>query len=582
MRGLPDWGRPEDRDGVRLFAAHELDHILIALPEVLTVATDSDGRPAFRLTAIRPLVPMPGRKGHGRLDLELQLDSPAATEDGAIRAAPPLRAWLRFRAPMSDIPPSLLKPLELDCSGLGFARLTLPLAPEGVTMIEAALKEGATPIIAHVELEVAGLASRLPARAIVDMARLRAALIEGSMTPALLAEKISIDAGAIGVTVLDPPEGVSHQVIAEAVTDHIRGNLCGGPLAPAADAGLALVLSDSEIARGTATLDLSLPLLATRAVAISLDPFAVARELSSTAGGISALITRGQSGLLPTGRHEIIVDASVARPCIGPLALGATLTFPPRPPARAHAVVEDFELPVSGEGVSRQVRLAPGEQLDWMLTGFAFWPTSDRRGVERLDGAAITCTGARALLRPDAFPLTFVDVDTGPALLALANVEVELRGVRPNGSAAKAAATLTASMPRVALAVPADANATMLTGIVVARDGASRIELPVREAADWRIELSDLPGYGTRSTEFIVKLPANVPLVALEVIAEDAPPNTQPETYAFTPTTGTRTHRWFCHDPFRPGLCWRWRGQAEFSAPIVNKRVDLAAEALSA
>lgn len=582
MRGLPDWGRPEDRDGVRLFAAHEQDHVLLALPDLLTVATDSDGRPAFRLAAVRPVVPMPGRRGHGRLDLELQLDSSAATEDGSIRAAPPLRGWLRFRTPMSDLPPEMAKPIELDCSGLGFARLTLPLAPEGVSMIEAALNDGATPILAHVELEIAGIAPRIPGRATVDLGLLRAYLTTNSATPAMLAEKIADDASAIGIKVTDVPDSFARPAVAEAVADHIRATLCEGPLAPRADDGLALVLRDNDMATGKATIDLGLPVIATRMVAVALDPFAVARQLSAAAGGIGALVTRGQSGLLPTGRHEIIVDASVSRPCIGPLALGATLSFPPRPPARMHAIQEDFELPATGEWVTRQIQLSPGEQLEWTLTGFAFWPTPDGRGVENLQGAAVNCTGSRALLRPDAFPLTFADLEAGDALLNVANVEVSLSGVRPSGKTAIAATTLTSSTSRVALAVPADCDAPMLSGSAVARDGHGRIDLPARKAADWRIELADLPRYGPRTAEITVSLPEGIPLIAVEVIAEDAPVETQPETYAFTPANRSRTHRWFCSDPFRPGLCWRWRGQAEFSDPIESACILLAAEALSA
>lgn len=582
MRGLPDWGAPLNRGEALLYDAYEVDHVAVATPDALTIANDADGRPAFHLTAIRPLVPMPGRRGHGRLDLELRLDSAAASDDGAVRAAPPLRGWLRLRAAMLDLPPALAEPIALDCSGLGLARLTLPLAAEGVSAIEAALEEGAAPILAHVEVEVAGVAPRLPMRAIVDLARLRAALAGGSMTPAALADALSVDAGAVGVALVDAPADATGRAIAEAVTDYIRARLCAGPLVPASENGLALVLADDDIATGKATLDLALPLVATRAFAVALDPFAAARALSASVGGIAALVTRGRSGLLPTGRHEIIVDASVSRPCVGPLALGATLTFPARPPARAHAVVEDFELPVSGEGVARQVRLAPGEPLAWTLAGFAFWPTPDGRGVERLDGDATSGEGARALLRPDAFPLTFVDVEADSTLLAIAAVEMTLAGVRPKGNAVRAAMTLTAATPRVALALPGDTGDATLTAELVARDGVGRIALPARPAADWRVELSDVPGYGPRAIELVVTLPAGMPLVAIELLAEDAVADAEPDTYAFTGATPARVHRWLCRDPFRPGLRWRWRGQANFSAPVHAARLDLAPEALPA
>lgn len=579
--GLPDWGNPVDRDDVRLFAAYQRDTVCIALPDALTVATGGDGRPRFHLTAIRPAIPMAGRQGHGRLDMELQLDSSAANDDGTIRAAPPLRGWLRLRSAMLDLPPELSAPVELDCSGLGFARLTLPLAATGVATIEAVLRDGATPILAAVDVEVAGIAPRLPCQAIVDLAQLRTALVDETMTPARLAEALATDAAALGVTITDRGADLGPRTIADALADHIRARLCSGPLAPAPEEGLVLTLADAQIATGTARLDLGATLVATRVVTVALDPFASARSLAQGAGGIAGLITRGQSGLLPTGRHEVTVDASVARPCVGPLALGATLAFPPRAPARNHPVVESFELPASGDSVTRHVRLAPGEPAAWSLTAFAFWPSADGRNFERLEGAAIAGSGAQALLRPNSFPLGFVDVAASAVLLDLAEVEVTLAGVRANGAAAMAAVTLTAAAPRATLALPADAGGTVLGCDLVALGSGQRITLPSRPAADWRIELGEVPFYGPRAVELLATLPDDTPLLAIEVLPEDAPAGAEPQTYAFTRQIPARTHRWLCRDPFRPGLRWRWRGQAEFFPPSAAARIDLA-EALPA
>ena len=85
MRGAPDWGRPVERDGVRLYAPFERDGAPLALPDTLAIALEPDGRPAFRVTAIRTLGPG-GARGFGRLDLELHLTSAAADE--AARADP--------------------------------------------------------------------------------------------------------------------------------------------------------------------------------------------------------------------------------------------------------------------------------------------------------------------------------------------------------------------------------------------------------------------------------------------------------------------------------------------------------------
>ena len=41
-----------------------------------------------------------------------------------------------------------------------------------------------------------------------------------------------------------------------------------------------------------------------------------------------------------------------------------------------------------------------------------------------------------------------------------------------------------------------------------------------------------------------------MPLAVVEVLAEDAPADAEPDVYTFAHTTGARIHRWFCRDPF--------------------------------
>lgn len=561
MRGLPDWGRPLATGS---WVAFESGDAALALPDTLAVATGPDGLPTFHLSAFRPLVPMPGRRGYGRLDLELRLDASRATPDGSVRAVPAQRGVLRLGSEALSLPADLEGATELDCSGLGLARLMLPLRSEGVAVIERALADGAAPLLATVDIEIAGVAARTDGRATVDIARLRAALAPG-VTPAELAEGCAVDPAAFGITLSDVSPDVLPGAVGAAVADHIRAVLCDGPLRPRADGRLALVLAETGMATGTATLDLAEAISATRAQTIMLDPFAVARDLAASRGGVAALVTRSTSAMLQSGQHEIVIDAAIPRPCAGPLAFGARLVFPARPPARTHEVREDFELPADGTSVARRIRLAPNEPVDWTLTGYAFWPTADGRGVERLEGVARPGSDTRALLRPADFPLHYVEVEAGPALLALASVEVAL---------GTAATTLTAAMPRTALAVPATADAPPLTATAVTRDG-TRVALPPA-TGDRRFDLFDVPGYGARQVEIAVALPPGEALRAVEVLADDAAGDDEAETYAFTPATPARTHRWFCRDPFRPGLRWRWRGDAAYSAPFTGPRLDLA------
>lgn len=561
MRGLPDWSRPLASGD---WAAFESGGATLALPDTLAVATGPDGLPAFHLSAFRPLVPMPGHRGYGRLDLELRLDASRATPDGSVRAVPALRGALRLSSEALSLPAELADATELDCSGLGLARLMLPLRSEGVAVIERALADGAAPLLATVDIEIAGVAARVDGHATIDIAKLRAALAPG-ITPAELAERCAVDPVVFGILLSEVAPEVLPGAMGAAVADHVRAMLCDGPLRPRADGRLALVLAETGMATGTATLDLAAPVPATRAQTIMLDPFAMARDLTASRGGIATLVTRSTSAMLQSGQHEIVIDAAIARPCVGPLAFGARLVFPARPPARTHEVREDFELPADGGSVARRIRLAPNEPVQWTLIGYAFWPTADGRGVERLEGAAQSGTDTSALLRPADFPLHFVEVEAGQALLALASVEVALGA---------ASATLTVAMPRAALAVPATADAPPLTATAVTREGSSVALQP--STGDRRFDLFDVPGYGAHEVEISVALPPGEALRAVEVLADDAAVEDEAETYAFTPATPARTHRWFCRDPFRPGLRWRWRGDAAFSAPFTGPRLDLA------
>lgn len=576
MRGLPDWGGPVavgGGTGSAAWSAYQVDGIALVLPDGLTVATEPDGKPAFHLSAFRPLVPMPGRKSYGRLDMILRLASHGATADGKVRVVPALRGWLSLSSNALALPPQLTAALPLDCSGLGVARLMLPLEAEGVAIMESALASGAASLLAAVDVEVAGVAARLPIKATIDIARLRTALANGAMTPAMLGDALIEDPSKVGVSLAGAAADMSAQAVARAVADHIRARLCAGPLGPRPQGGLALVLAETGMATGTATLDLGEVVMATRAQTIVLDPFAVARDLAAAAGGLAALTTRSTSATLQSGQHDIVVDASVARPCVGPFALGATLLFSPRPPARPHEVREDFEFPADGRSVVRRVKLAVNEPVSWTCTGFAFWPTADGRGAKRLEGAAQAGNGLQVLLRPGDFPLQFVDVEAAAAVLSLANLEVGFGSAR---------VTLTVAVPRATLAVPITTTDATLGATLVSRDGATRVTLPARAPADWRIELSDIPGYGTRTMEIAVTLPAGTPLRAIEVLAEDAASDAEIETYAFNAATPARTHHWFCRDPFRPGLRWRWRGQAAFSPPVTAARLDLVAEGVAA
>jgi hypothetical protein len=552
MRGLPDWGQPTDAGGVTGYLGFETGRAMV-LPDALELARGPEGTPAFHLLAVRPLVPTPGQRGYGRLELGLALRSGSASSDGLVQAVPALRGWLALSARALDLPDDLRGPLALRCSGTGAADLSLPLRPEGLAFVEQALAEAALPVLARADLEIAGVARRVAGRAAVDHAALSAAVLAG-LGLAGLRDALDRDPATLGVAIAS-----ADPLAVEAAVDQIRAVLCAGPLRPGPD-GLQLVWDPVVPPVGRTVLDLSRPVMATRVVQLALDPFAEARRVS----GSASLVHRVTTAPLQVGQHRLTLAANLAHPLAGVLSIGARLVIPPRPPARRHEIREDVEF-TGSEPVSRILRLAPGEPLSWRVEGTVWLPGPGGRGAQMVVGPAVEGTGNDVDLGPEDFPLRFSHVAASPALLALATVDLRL-----SAGGLTAQARLSSELPEVTLALPGE-------GEIVARvtgAGGQAIDLPARPTGDWRIEMADLPGYGPRQTEVSVSFPPDLLLRALDLRVAEGPV----QTLAFTPTRPARSFPWFCADPFGPGLLWRWNDEPEADfAPVSADRLTLHA-----
>lgn len=550
IRAALDWGQPTEAGGVSGYRAHLSGRILV-LPDRLTLAQGPDGSPAFRLSGVRPETLSPTRRGHGRLEMTLVLQADAARPDGQVQAVPALRGWLWLVSRALDLPEELRMPVELRCSGIGAADVSLPLRPEGFAFLERTLAEGTIPVLALARLEIAGIARAVPGKARVEHGPLRAALASDLRADVLSSELLR-DPAALGVRIesADP-------FAAEAAADRIRAVLCDGPLRPTDD-GLELVWSAAVPVAGETVLDLASPILATRVVAVQLDPFAEARRLANQEGLVRRVVTPN----LRAGQHRLTFSANLPRPLVGPLAVGARLVLPPSPPQRNHELREDVEF-ADAAPVERLLRLAPNEPLNWRAEGTCWVSKPDGRGAVLLSGPSIEGTGTEIDLGPQHYPLVFVRVEAGAALLDLAAAELTL-----GGRGRTAAARLTAERPQVALALP---DADTLAVRVVASTG-QVVDLERRPAEDCRIELADLPGYGSRRTEISITFPPNSPLRVLELRSGDG----SVQTLAFTPARPTRHVEWFCANPFAPGLLWRWQGGGAF-VPITGDQLQLDA-----
>jgi hypothetical protein len=521
-------------------------------PTGLAVAMEPDGTPAFRLFALRALPPAVGL---GRLDLRLRLLTPPEAAP-----VPAVRGWLRLRpaAALGAMPPELLAPIPLDWNGIGMARLALPLSADGATLLEALLRSGDTPGLgALVELELDGIAPRLPRVAHVSVPALLAALRALANAEALvrrdaLLAHLAADPAAFGITVTG--EAVDHLpgALALALLDRLRARLLEPAPSPAADGAPVLRLpAAAEALPERMEWDLTERLVAPRPLVLSLDPLEAARALAAS-GGVDRLVVHATAAPLSLGFHRVVLDANLPVHIAGLLSLGARFSVPAHPPARPQAIERDIEIAPGAAPVVLPLRLAPGEPLAWTLQGFAF--LADGREVERLQADPVTGAGERTTLTPALLPLRFLDVEAEPTVLALGRITVTLSADRP-GRPFRLEVTLSVERPGLALAMPRDVTQAKLAATLHGTDTA--LALPARDAADWSIAPRDLPGFGARERRVELRLPPAASLAALDLLPEDAAADAEPVTLAFTAAEPVRAFRWVCRDPFRPGLRWR-------------------------
>lgn len=582
---LPDWGCPLEVAGHPAFAAEGGLAPPLVLPDALRLAEEPDGMPAFRLHALRALPPA---KGIGRLDLRLRLSAPALP--GA-EMAHPARGWLRLRpaAALGVLPEDLLKPVPLDWNGLGLARLSLPLSAEGAAVVEGLLTAGeSTGLGALAEMEVEGLAPRLPLQARLDVRGFLAWFVaqcraDGTLARAELQLRLGLMPESAGIALAAPAEEPFPGALALALLDRLRARGLVRPApSPEADGAPALRAPPPEEALPDRIVwDLAEPMRASRPLALVLDPVAAARELAARQGGTTRLVSLGTVASVGLGFHRLVLDCNLPPEPAGALGLGARLCLPASPPARPQAIQRDMELRPGAPPLEVPVRLAPGERLRWTLQGFAFLSTGTGQGVERLLGEAAAGEGPRLLLTPALMPLRFIEIEAEPAVLALGALSVRLEAQRPGGAYA-AEALLERGRASATLGLPRDAVEASLHAGLRGPSGAM-ISLPAFPAEDRRIALHDLPGTGPREIRVEVRLRPPAALAALDLLPEDAEEGTEPATLAFTPAEPARAFRWLCRDPFRPGLLWRrhapgaaWSAPERGAGPLVVALEDAA------
>lgn len=568
LKALPDFQYPLQGEGYTLYAPFEGGGYTL-IPEGLEVARRADGRPDFVLEAVRGESAMLPPEPHGILDFRLAPDCPfdaglALARDvdpsAIVQPAAFSAGFLRLRlAGALDVPSDLVAPVELAWNGLGIARCILPLSEQATTLLRGVLTGQLLPLTALAELELVGVAPRLPLAVHFDPAVLLGALAtladdQGRVARAALiqffAEQNRTSLFRLEGELAD--EDRLH--FAEAMTDRVRARWASLTPAPGPEIVPTFTLTHEMEGSGEFSWDLSQPQETARPFVLALDPLAAARTLVKEQG-LDTAFRETRVPALQTGFVPLSVAANLPEKRQGALMLGVTLSAPANPPLRFQAIAETIELIPPVDRAAVVLRFSPVEEPAYSATAFAV--VQDSGGVRKLAGAELARKGGQLRLTPDDFPLAFIGVAAERSLLELAGIHGVCRW--QGGPAAGQPFELTLAQPSLALAIPKSATGATIEIEARSPDGAV-VRLEPRAARALRLGLFSFREYGAHTQAVACAFDDDTRLMAIELAPEDGG---APTTLALTPEQPRKAWSWLARSPFKPGYRYRLRRGAD-------------------
>ena len=593
LQGLPDFQGPIRGEGFQIFYPYEGVGNHIVTPERLEVAKRSDGRLDFVLQFFRGQNPSLPPASYGVLDLRAQpqysleaalialrgrhpqaMIDPAAFSTGYLRLYP--------QRDMGEFPADLRAPIPLAWNGLTTARYILRLSLDSALLLKGALQGDMLPLVALAEMEMAGVAPRLPLRVRFDPATLLAAMVrladeERKVARDALLTYFAQDPAFLLLeldgSTLEPVE------FAETITDWVRVRFGSFVASPAEDGKPHMVLASPDgIGSGTFEWDLSRPLQTWRPLVLILHPLEAARQVVQEHGLEAVVPPPTIVPPIPTGVFEVSVSANIPDQRPGVLSLGVTLRAAPKPPFRPQVVIQSAELSPPDDAAQILLRLSPAEELTYAYSTFVI--LNDSGGIRQVDGPEIAHSGVRLKLSPEDFPLNFVPVEANPELLDLAVVHGLCRWAENGAQISRPgrhrlsqlrmveqAFEIDRDRPAVGLPVPRDAADATLHIEARAREDGKTLSLGPMPAKPLQLGLHSFPEYGPHLIPIECTFAAGQSLVAIELLPEARPDEAEAITVvALTRAQPRKEWGYLASSPFRAG--YRYRLHAGFEAAV--------------
>jgi hypothetical protein len=570
LRGLPDFQRPLVEDGLTIFYPYEGDGRFLLAPDLLEIAEREDGRPDFMLQLVR------SKTQYGKLDFRLRpryrmgeglallrAHYPGAVLGPAIFSSGFLR--FQFGTDIGSVPQDLSKPVALAWNSLGVARFTVTLSPDSALLIKKGLQDDAFAMGAAAELELLGVAPRVPIRVTFDPARLLGAIAtvcdrQHGIAQDDLASFFRQDRKNLPIEINGEIEPTIADEFASALADRIRTRF--GTFSPSPSvmpAAYFLLAGPETVGSGKFDWNLADPFATTRTHVLSLHPLETVHELVKNEGTINVCreITVPP---LPIGTFTVNVVANLYTERLNVVSVGVELRVPPHPPVRPQTVTATALLKPPSDTASVLLRLSPLEQLAYTYTTYAV--VSSARGIERLEGKPGQHMGDYLDLDSDDFPVSFCPVAAAPDLLEIATVHGVCRW-NSAGLSNEQPFDLDDERPTLTLALPTNAEKATLEIEAMARTGSKVLKLGPFPANTLCLDRFSFREYGPHKIDIECAFIDATGIYVIELIPEGKPDVSGELTVlGFTRDQPKKEWTYFADSPFAAGYRYRRRRSA--------------------
>lgn len=569
-KGLPDFSQVIAGENFVAYAPYQGIGEVTVIPLTLQIAQQASGKPAFFLELIRGITPFALPKPHGMIDVRVEVSPVEKSFLEAVRTHWPDRAvvkpafnqgFFRFQSLSDRIDSSaadLLAPVTMGGTLVARLRYTRLLSLEALSVIKQALQQELLALDAFAELEIKGVAPRVPATVTFNPADLIQAVegllnTERKIAVSQLTAFFAQDRSALPFLAVQAEGPFTDEAFGTAMTDWILARFGSFTPAPDNDPQPYWFLPESGDA-GIFIWNLSDPLETSRILTFQFDALAEARALVQTAG-INALYSERVIPPLQTGFLRVLVTHELPDLPETILQVGVRFEAPPNPPHRVQAISKTVVFTPGGSSEVAELRFSPAEPQVYYYVPFVVFQTAS--GTQELTGDARQSTEQH--LRIHELPVQLVTIEAAAPLLKQATLHgsYEWEGA---GKPQSMPFSLTTAQPTTTLVVPteADGRARCAVEAVSVDDSERRVQAEFYPTGPLRLDLFSFPGYGPHRVEFVGQLTEEDALIVLHCLPEEEPPETAtPSVLTLTADKPQKVWTWFANNLFRPGFRYR-------------------------